>query len=130
MSGIKPTEFKYSDSRWQDMYNFLKEKGYDVYSPGQKRGECLKPYLVIKNDGSYKHANFSTDRDMYAIHCYVPRDKYSMLEPFVQKVKNDMRELYPLFMQYGQQTPSYYDDGAKAQYIVIEYENYKKIIFM
>lgn len=128
---IKPLEFDYQESRWQDLYLFLKNKGYDVYPPAVKVGECTEPYLVIKNDGAYKHVNFSTDRDMYAIYCYVPKLRYSELEPLVQKVKRDMRELYPMFQSYdGQQLPSYYDDEVKAHYIGIEYENYKKVLFM
>ena len=127
---IKPLEFDFQESRWQDLYLHLKNKGYDVYAPAQKVGECTEPYLVVKNDGSYQHVNFSTDRDMYAIYCYVPRFRYSELEPLVQRVKRDMRELYPMFQVYGQQLASFYDDEVKAHYIAIEYENYKKVLFM
>lgn len=127
---IKPLEFDFQESRWQDLYVHLKNKGYDVYAPAQKVGECTAPYLVIKNDGSYQHVNFTTDRDMYAIYCYVPKLKYSELEPLVQRVKRDMRELYPMFQVYGQQLASFYDDEVKAHYITIEYENYKKVLFM
>jgi hypothetical protein len=127
---IKPLEFDFQESRWQDLYLHLKNKGYDVYAPAQKVGECTEPYLVVKNDGSYQHANFSSDRDMYAIYCYVPKLRYSELEPLVQRVKRDMRELYPMFQVYGQQLASFYDDEVKAHYISIEYENYKKVLFM
>lgn len=127
---IKPLEFDFQESRWQDLYLHLKNKGYDVYAPAQKVGECTEPYLVVKNDGSYQHVNFSTDRDMYAIYCYVPKLRYSELEPLVQRVKRDMRELYPMFQVYGQQLASFYDDEVKAHYITIEYENYKKVLFM
>lgn len=127
---IKPFEFDYKQSRWQDIYVHLKNKGYEVYAPAQKVGECTSPYLVIKNDGSYRHVNFSTDRTQYAIYCYVPKLKYSELEPLVQKVKQDMTELYPMFQLYGQELASFYDDEVKAHYIAIEYENYKKVQFM
>lgn len=127
---ISPIEFKPSESRWQDIYLHLKNKGFEVYAPEQKTGDCTSPYLVIKNDGSYNHVNFSTDRDMYAIYCYVPKMRYSELEPLVQKVKAAMRELYPMIQYYGQQLPSYYDDTVKAHYIGIEYENYKKFLTM
>lgn len=124
---IDTKEFIPLESRWQDIYEHLKKKGYDVYAPGTKNGECINPYIVIKNDGGYKHANFSTNRDMYAIMCYVPKGQYSKLEPMIQKVKKDMKELEPMIQPYGQQLPSYYDDTYKAHYITIEYENYKKI---
>lgn len=124
---IDTKEFIPLDSRWQDIYAHLKNKGYDVYAPGIKVGECVSPYIVVKNDGSYKHVNFSTNRDMYSILCFVPKGQYSKLEVMVQSVIRDMKELEPMILPYGQQMPSYYDDTFKAHYISIEYENYKKI---
>lgn len=124
---INVNEFEYKDSRWQDIFLHLKKQGFDVYSPGMKTGECTSEYLVVKNDGSSKHTSFSTDVDLYAVMCYVPKDKYSSLEPLVQRVKKSMKELEPMIKPYGSQTPSYYDDDLKAHMISIEYKNYKKL---
>lgn len=117
-----------ADSRWQDIFLHLKRDGFDVYSPGVKTGECTKPYVVIKNDGSSQHTSFSTDVDLYAVMVYVPKQAYSELEPMVQKVKASMKKLEPMILPYGQQTPSYYDETYKAHMISIEYKNYKKMI--
>lgn len=119
--------FEYEDSRWQDIFMHLKNAGFDIYSPGIKTGECTSEYLVVKNDGSSKHSSFSTDIDLYAVMCYVPKDKYSSLEPLVQRVKNSMKGLEPMIKPYGSQTPSFYDDSIKAHMISIEYKNYKKL---
>ena len=119
--------FEPKESRWQDIFLHLKEEGFDVYSPGMKTGECTSEYVVVKNDGSSKHIAFSTDVDLYAVMCYVPKEKYSSLEPLVQRVKNSMKGLEPMIMPYGSQTPSYYDDSYKAHMISIEYKNYKKL---
>jgi hypothetical protein len=119
--------FEYADSRWQDIYLHLKKSGFDVYSPGVKIGECTKEYIVVKNDGSFKHPMVSSDNDLYAVMCYVPKENYSRLEPMVQEVKKAMKELEPMIMPYGNQTPSFYDDSCKAHMISIEYKNYKKI---
>ena len=124
---IDTNTFEYEDSRWQDIFSHLKNAGFDVYSPGIKTGECTSPYLVIKNDGSSKHVSFSTDVDLYAIMCYVPKQEYSTLEPLVQKVKKSMKGLEPMIKPYGSQTPSYLDDSVKAHMISIEYKNYKKL---
>lgn len=124
---IDTKDFVPLESRWQDIHAHLEKKGHEVYAPGTKNGECVRPYIVVKNDGSYRHANFSTYRDMYAIMCYVPKGQYSMLEVMVQRVKEDMKELEPMIVPYGQQMPSYYDDYYKAHYISLEYENYKKV---
>lgn len=127
---IKTSEFEYKDSRWKDLYLHLKKCGYDVYAPAQKVGECTSPYLVVKNDGAYKLFDYSSNKAQFTIYVYVPRDKYSLLEPIVQKVKDDMRELYPMFRQFGQELASFYDDVIKAHNIALEYENIQKIIPM
>lgn len=124
---IDVNTFEYNESRWQDIFLHLQSEGFDVYSPGMKTGECTSPYLVVKNDGSSKHIAFSTDVDLYAVLCYVPKEKYSSLEPLVQRVKESMRWLEPMIKPYGSQTPSYYDDSLKAHMISIEYKNYKKL---
>lgn len=116
-----------AESRWQDIHLHLKKAGFDVYSPGIKAGDCTKAYIVLKNDGSTKHISFSTDVDLYSILCYVPKNKYSELEVMVQEVKRTMKELQPMILPYGSQTPSYYDDSYKAHMISIQYKNYKKI---
>lgn len=124
---IDVSTFEYKDSRWQDIFLNLKNQGFDVYSPGIKTGECVSEYVVVKNDGSSKHTSFSTDVDLYAVMCYVPKNKYSSLEPLVQRVKNAMKRLEPMIKPYGTQTPSYYDDSYKAHMVSIEYKNYKKL---
>ena len=124
---IDVNTFEYKESRWQDIFLHLKNQGFDVYSPGTKIGECTSEYLVVKNDGSSKHVSFSTDVDLYAVMCYVPKEKYSALEPLVQMVKKSMKELEPMIKPYGSQTPSYYDDSVKAHMVSIEYKNYKKL---
>lgn len=124
---IDVNTFEYKESRWQDIFLHLKNRGFDVYSPGTKTGECTSEYLVVKNDGSSKHVSFSTDVDLYAVMCYVPKEKYSTLEPLVQMVKKSMKELEPMIKPYGSQTPSYYDDSVKAHMVSIEYKNYKKL---
>lgn len=122
------SSFKYKQSRWQDIVSHLENAGFDVYPPGIKTGECTKEYVVVKNDGSTRHTGISTDDDLYAVMCYVPRTKYSMLEIMVQDVKAAMKELEPMILPYGSQTSSYYDDTFKAHMVSIEYKNYKKML--
>ncbi len=124
---IDTKTFQPTDSRWQDIFLHLQSAGFDVYSPGVKTGECMAEYIVVKNDGSTRHVNFSTDVDLYAVMCYVPKEKYSTLEQLIQKVKKSMKGLEPMIRPYGSQTPSYYDDSVKAHMVSIEYQNYKKL---
>lgn len=125
---INAGTFEYAGSRWQDIFLHLETLGFEVYPPGIKAGECTSQYIVVKNDGSARHAGISTDDDFYAVMCYVPRDAYSSLEPMVQSVKKAMKGLEPMILPYGSQTPSFYDDSVKAHMISIEYKNYKKLL--
>jgi hypothetical protein len=79
--------YKYEESRIQDLYMVLKKGGFNVYFPSTKMGECLSPYVVVKNDGLTKHVEFSTNLSLYSVLCYVPRDSYSKLESYKNKVK-------------------------------------------
>lgn len=114
-------------SRWQDIYSHLEDAGFEVYSPATKTGECISQYIVVKNDGSSQFGNFSTNNDLYAILCYVPKQKYSELEILVQAVKEEMKKLEPMIKPIGMQTPSFYDDAVKAHMISMQYVNSKKI---
>lgn len=110
-------------SRWGDIYNSLKRDGYDVYSPAQHEGECLSPYIVIKIGLLNQVSTFSSTRYVYDLLVYVPKDEYSILEAFVEKVKSDMKKLEPMIMPMHTQTPSFYDDGVKGHMISIQYRS-------
>lgn len=125
---ISTAKFRPADSRWQDIFLHLQTAGFDVYPPGVKVGECTTEYIVVKNDGSARHSGISTDDDFYAIMCYVPQQSYSSLEPMVQRVKRAMKELEPMILPQGSQTPSYYDDSYKAHMVSIQYKNYKRLL--
>lgn len=123
---IDTSVFEPKESRWGDIYTLLKTKGFDVYPPGIKIGECVSPYVVVSISSSSAHTVFSTDIDLYSVMCYIPKLEYSKLEPLVQSVKKAMCDLKPMILPYGIQTPSFYDDEKKAHMVSIEYMNYKK----
>lgn len=104
---------------WKELYDFLKSKGYDVYSLGQHKGNCDSPYLVLRNNGSNLVYNV-TDRQ-YEILIYYPADKYSEMEEFVDGVKLSMAELLPTVSMVDDETPHYLDDDVKAYMTSIIY---------
>ena len=113
-------------SRWQDIYRHLSKGGIRVYSPGQHQGECLNPYVVVKDAGSLQFNEFSSTQNLYDLMCYVPKDRFSELEPFVDHVESLMEGLYPMLRPTHDRTPSFYDDSFKAHMISIQYINYRK----
>lgn len=115
-----------SESRWQDIYKHLTKEGFDVYSPGQHEGECTSPYVVVKDAGASPLGNFSSTQNLYDIMCYVPKDNFSQLEPFVQRLEMAMVKMYPTIRPVHFKTASFYDDTVKGHMISVQYINYKK----
>lgn len=124
---IDTKTFEPMENRWQDIFKFLQSAGYKVYSPGTKLGECTFEYIVVKFDGSTKLAGYSTNDDLYQLLCFVPKQRYSTFDSFVQRVRNSMRALEPMIMPYDFGISNYYDDEIKAYYATLGYKNHKKI---
>lgn len=116
-----------SESRWQDIYKHLKGAGFEVYSPGQHEGECVSKYVVIKDAGGSQHGDFSSTRSLYDLLCYVPKDQFSQLEPFVKQVEGSMAGMYPIIRPTYYRTPSFYDDTVKGHMVSVQYINYQKL---
>lgn len=124
MQVIDTSSFEYSESRWGDLFEHLQDKGFEVFPPAVKAGECKSPYIVVKLNGDSSIAGTSSTRDYYSVMVYVPKLSYSNLEPLVQKIKKAMKEIEPLFKFLNVQ-PSFYDDSVKAHMVSVEYYNNK-----
>lgn len=124
---IDAGSFKYGDSVWADVFNHLKGHGIDVYPPQVKIGECGSPYVVVKLGSTSQLENFSSDRVVYELLVYVPRHQYSLLEPYVERVKGVMSDLRPLVRYSHGITASFYDDTLKAHMVTLDYYNYRKV---
>lgn len=112
---------------WKFIFNHLTKNGIDVYSPNTYIGECKNKYVVLKKNGSNKHPEFSTNIDIYTILIYIPENQYSILDDYVQEIKEVMKKLNPMIKSHGLETGSYYDENKKAHTMSIDYRNYKKI---
>jgi hypothetical protein len=113
-------------TRWQDITEHLTASGFDVPSPGTAEGVCKATYIVVKHNGTTPLNRFSTNIDFYDVLVYVPQQNYSDLEGTIQRVKAAMKELEPMVLPTGNQTPSFYEAAIKAHMISVEYKNYKK----
>ena len=116
-----------ADGRMQDIYLHLKNDGFEVYFPAQKVGECISPYVVVRDATTSRYLDYSSTVTYYDLLCYIPKDHFSQLEPFVEMVKESMRGLVPMILPTHTQTQSYYDDSIKAHMISVLYKNYRKI---
>ena len=114
-------------SQWQNIYRQLKSDGIDVYSPGQHKGDCVTPYVVVKDAGTNPMTGFSSYQAIYDILCYVPHREFSTLEPYLEMVKESMKKLYPTIVPTNFQTASFLDDTVKGHMISIQYRNNRKL---
>ena len=113
-------------SRWEDIYQHLKNNGIDVYAPGYHQGECTSPYVVVKDEGESRYLTYSSTQNLYTVMCYVPKQAFSTLEPFVDQVESILGGLYPMLRSAHYRTPSFYDDSVKGHMISTQYINYRK----
>lgn len=96
----------------------LKENNIDAYPPANKKGECTKEYVVVKNAGSSQIGTLSSEVHYTDIICYVPQNKYTSLEPFKNRVKQIIHDnLYPRLMETGSETQDYFDDDIKGHMV-------------
>ena len=113
-------------TRWQDIYKTLKQSGFNVFSPGQHKGDCLENYVVVKQDGETSVSGFSSNAVYYKLLCYFPQNSYSSSEIFIQNIKQAMKSLYPMVTYTNQQDPPFFDEGVKGWMIALRYKNHVK----
>ena len=127
---INPETFDAKESRWGDIFALLESKGIKVYSPTQYSGVCKDAFVVVRNDSIGQHGNYSSDDYRYELSVYVPKNQYSKLEPFVVRVREYMKELYPMIVDERNVSSSLYDDDKQAHVVTMTFVNHRKFNFL
>lgn len=113
-------------TRLIDIYKHLKSKGFEVYFPTQKVGECKSPYVVVRDAGTNPLQNFSSTITVYGVLCYVPKDRYSQLRVYTDEIKKSMLELRPMIEPLHTETPPFFDDTVDAHMTEVQYKNVRR----
>lgn len=108
---------------YKDIYTHLKAAGFDVYSFGQHEGECISPYLVLRNNGSTDALSMTGTE--YELLLYCPVKQYSSFEDYIESVKRHMNGLFPAFRLVDGPSAHYLDDDVKGYMTSLIYETYK-----
>lgn len=109
---------------WQKIIDAFEDTNLKAYPIDTKKGECTKPYIVVKEEGSAKVLNYSSRQDFYSILCYVPKDHYVALKELKEFVKEIMDvKLYPMLIRTGQESSPFFDDEVKGYMSYIMYRN-------
>lgn len=113
---------------WERVFLCLKGKGVDVYSPGQHKGKCTSPYVVIKNTGAlgFEGSNQIGSQTIDII-IYYPSTNYSGIEPFTNQIQDFLRELKQYIRPTGTITPVILDSSVEGYTQSIEYQTFQKL---
>ena len=107
-----------------ELYTYLKEKGFDVYSIGQHQGTCSSPYLVIKENGESDIAGTSYIIDVVEILVYYPMGSYSLMGSYTDKLKREMR-YFKKVSRVIDPMPTIIDDDKRAYMTSYTYRKIK-----
>lgn len=108
------------------IFNHLKSQDFDVYFPGQHKGDCTAPYVVIRPTGSSQFGEFSSDIVNYDLLVYVPQEKFTLLASEVSRLKEAMKLLYPMLRESHMEVPGFSDDTNKSHMWSVQYHSYRK----
>ena len=109
---------------WELAMDAFNETDIEIYPPATKNGECKKPYVVLKTEGSTQIPGYSSEYHYYSFLCYVPQNQYSELEKLKSKVKKVLSDkMYPILMPTGEESQSFFDSSVRAHMSYIMYRN-------
>ncbi|WP_123053148.1 hypothetical protein [Clostridium sp. JN-1] len=113
---------------WERVFLCLKSKGVDIYSPGQHKGKCTNPYIVLKNTGTtgFEGSNQIGSQTLDVI-IYCPSSNYSNTEPYTSQIQSFLSELKEYIRPTGNITPIVLDDSVNGYTQSIEYQTFQRL---
>lgn len=106
---------------FEKAFDKLVEHGLTAYPPATHKGDCLAPYIVIKDGVTTKIAGTSSTRKLLTFIVYVPSRRYTDIEGIKQSVKATLDELYPELLFTGNETQPFLEDDNKSWNVSLEY---------
>ncbi len=106
------------------IFDTLKRNGFNVYAPNAHKGECIEPYIVVKESDTNQYVNYSTNITLYDIMCYAKN--YTDCLKLKEKVKETMKKAEPSVKPTYTETAAFFDDSVKGYMSSVEYRNYTK----
>lgn len=106
---------------WKEIHRHLSENKFLVYSPGQHKGECTEPYIVLRDNGVMRRQSLEVAE--YEVLLYYPIDHYSEFSGYIGQVKEAMNKLYPALKLTDDEQPHYPDEDVRAYMTSLIYRN-------
>ena len=108
------------------LLDYLHDNNIDAYFIGQHKGECISPYVVLKDSGTSGYLNNKNGVKLIDIIFYLPQNQFSRVESF-RKCVFDLLNNYKDIRYTGDETGVITDDNKKAITFSIMYENQRKL---
>lgn len=109
------------------IFDTLQEKDIDVYFIGQHQGDCISPYVVIKDFGDNEISGISLDQNIIDFIIFCPIGRFEKVEEYVEEVKETLRSIE--FLQDARyRSPILLDQDKKAYTTSMRYKRYKAFI--
>lgn len=116
---------------WETIQTALEGEGIKTYPPGAKTDECKSKYVVLKESGSARVGNFTSEYVYYDFMLYVPKNKYNTLDDFEKEVKDAINKtVYPTIIPMGSNDSDFYDDEIKAHMRSFMYRNVRRNAYL
>jgi len=111
----------------QQIYTHLNSKGLSPYFPGQHKGECTSPFVIIREGTQIPSINTNrTGQRVMDFIIFVPVNSYIAVKPYAEDVRTALKDLKYL-RKTGTETTIITDDEKKAYTTSIEYIVQKKL---
>ncbi len=107
---------------WHRMYQALVDAGISVFSPGQRKGRCDAPYVVLADGAQETRAGGAAAEAELLVTLYVPLSAYSELNGFLGQVLSALSE----FRLTSRQSAVTIDTKVQAYARVLAYRVLKK----
>lgn len=109
------------------IYEYLDQNNIDVYFIGQHLGDCISPYVVIKDDAvTGQNDSNKIGSQLVDIIFYSPQNQYTKLQNLKATIKNLLKAQN--YLRYtGSETGTITDDSVKGLTCSVMYEILKEL---
>lgn len=108
---------------FKDLYRFLKNAGFKVYSLGQQDKICTSPFILFYEAGIEDTGSKNLKKESTELWIFYPLGEYSKVNGYIKQVENTVTEFGKLRKDYDKYAIEI-DNDMKAYYTKLSYFRY------
>lgn len=106
---------------FKDLYTYLKNSGFSVYSLGQQDKTCTEPFVLFYNAGVGETTSRNLKREFIELWLFYPYGQYSEVDQYIKSVQTTISSFGKLRTNYENTNSIEIDDDMKAYYTKLSY---------